>query len=74
MAAADGGVLRETGDEEHFQPASDGAAGIGHLVLTHLIPPPLDPAAEKEFEDDVRAGGYAGRVTVGYDLFTLELA
>jgi ribonuclease Z len=49
------------------------AAGVGQLVLTHLIPPPTDPAAEKLFEDDVRSGGYAGPLTVGYDLFTIEL-
>ena len=48
-------------------------AGVGHLVLTHLIPPPTDPAAEQAFADDVRAGGYTGRVTVGHDLLTVEL-
>ena len=37
------------------------AAGVGHLVLTHLIPPPTDPAAEQAFADDVREGGYTGR-------------
>jgi len=25
------------------------------------------------FEDDVRKGGYTGPLTVGYDLFTIEL-
>ena len=49
------------------------AAGVRHLVLTHLIPPPADPAVEKMFEDDVRNGGYTGLLTVGYDLFTVEL-
>ena len=49
------------------------AAGVRHLVLTHLIPPPADPASEKLFEDDVRQGGYTGPVTVGFDLFTVEL-
>ena len=32
------------------------AAGVGHLVLTHLIPPPPDAAAEQAFADDVRRG------------------
>jgi ribonuclease Z len=50
------------------------AAGVRHLVLTHLIPPPADAAAAKMFEGDVREGGYTGPVTVGYDLFTIELS
>jgi ribonuclease Z len=50
------------------------AAGIKHLVLTHLIPPPADPAAEQAFADDVREGGYTGPLTVGHDLFTVELS
>jgi ribonuclease Z len=49
------------------------AAGVGHLVLTHLIPPPTDAASEQAFADDVRDGGYTGVLTVGYDLFTLEV-
>jgi ribonuclease Z len=49
------------------------AAGGGRLVLTHLIPPPLDAAGEQAFADDVREGGYTGPLTVGYDLFTIEL-
>jgi ribonuclease Z len=49
------------------------AAGIGHLVLTHLIPPPADREAEQAFADDVRAGGYTGPVTVGEDLTTITL-
>lgn len=53
--------------------AMAGAAGVRHLVLTHLIPPPADPDAEKPFEADVRLGGYTGPLTVGYDLFTVEL-
>lgn len=49
------------------------AAGVGHLVLTHLIPPPLDDASAVAFADDVRRGGYAGPITVGHDLFTIEI-
>lgn len=50
------------------------AAGVGHLVLTHLIPPPPDDAAVDAFADDVREGGYSGRLTVGHDLFTIEIS
>jgi ribonuclease Z len=49
------------------------AAGVGHLVLTHLIPPPADPAAEQTFADDVRQGGYTGKLTVGHDLLTVGI-
>jgi ribonuclease Z len=48
-------------------------AGVGHLVLTHLIPPPAGPDDEEAFAADVRTGGYAGRLTVGRDLTTVEL-
>jgi ribonuclease Z len=48
-------------------------AGVAHLVLTHLIPSPTDPAGEQAFADDVREGGFTGRLTVGHDLFTVEL-
>jgi ribonuclease Z len=43
-------------------------AGVRHLVLTHLIPPPADTASAALFEADVRSGGYSGEVTVGEDL------
>ncbi|HKY16682.1 MAG TPA: MBL fold metallo-hydrolase [Microthrixaceae bacterium] len=49
------------------------SAGVGHLVLTHLIPPPSDRASEQEFADDVREGGFTGPLTVGHDLFTTEI-
>lgn len=48
-------------------------AGVGHLVLTHLIPPPADEAAAAAFETDVRDGGYTGRVTVGTDLLRVDI-
>jgi ribonuclease Z len=48
-------------------------AGIGHLVLTHLIPAPTDAAGERAFAQDVREGGFSGPLTVGYDLFTIEI-
>ena len=49
------------------------AAAIGHLVLTHLAPPPTDQEGEQAFADDVRRGGYTGPLTVGHDLFTIEV-
>lgn len=48
-------------------------AGVPHLVLTHLIPPPDAPADRAAFEQDVRAGGYRGRVTVGEDLAVIPV-
>lgn len=45
-------------------------AGVRHLVLTHLIPAPDTADEEQAFEQDVRAGGYTGPVTVGRDLMT----
>jgi len=41
---------------------------VPHLVLTHLIPQLGDPGDAVQFEDDVRRGGFTGRVTVGTDL------
>jgi ribonuclease Z len=49
-------------------------AGVRHLVLTHLIPPPSSPNEEQGFERDVRRGGYTGSVTVGRDLMTFTVA
>jgi ribonuclease Z len=48
-------------------------AGVGHLVLTHLIPPPATPADEAAFATNVREGGYTGLLTVGHDLLTVDL-
>jgi len=48
-------------------------AGVANLVLTHLIPPPTDDAQVASFASDVRSGGYDGPLTVGYDLFTVEV-
>lgn len=43
-------------------------SGIPHVVLTHLIPQPDSPEAEAAFIEDLRVGGYGGRVTVARDL------
>jgi ribonuclease Z len=48
-------------------------AGVAHLVLTHLIPPPESDAQVASFASDVRSGGYDGPLTVGHDLFTVEV-
>lgn len=47
--------------------------GVKHLVLTHLIPQPKDDEDAKKFENDVREGGFTGRVTVGHDLLRVTL-
>jgi ribonuclease Z len=48
-------------------------AGVQHLLLTHLIPPPRSEEDEAAFVADVRSGGYTGRVTVGRDLLEVVL-
>ena len=48
-------------------------AGVAHVVLTHLIPPPVTDADEALYVDDVRSGGYQGQVSVGRDLMTVTL-
>ncbi len=44
-------------------------AGIGHLVLTHFIPPPTD--GYEPFVDEVRRGGFTGDLVAGPDLTTV---
>jgi ribonuclease Z len=48
-------------------------AGVPHVVLTHLIPAPNNDDDESAFANDVRQGGYTGRLTVGRDLMTFRL-
>jgi ribonuclease Z len=48
-------------------------AGIGTLVLTHLIPPVARPGDRALYEADVRSGGFAGTVIVADDLDTVTL-
>ena len=47
-------------------------AGVKHVLLTHLIPPPSSEVESLAFEADVRAGGFNGLVTVGNDLTTMS--
>lgn len=49
------------------------AAGVGHLVLTHLLPAPLTPEDEDAYVADIRQGGYDGPVTVAKDLDTVKV-
>lgn len=44
-------------------------AGVGRLVLTHLIPPPVD--GYEPFVEEVRRGGFAGELVAGPDLTTV---
>ncbi|MCE2532164.1 MAG: MBL fold metallo-hydrolase [Acidimicrobiia bacterium] len=48
-------------------------AGVGQLVLTHLMPAPRGSDDEAELVEAIRAGGYAGRVTVASDLHTARV-
>ena len=43
------------------------------LVLTHLIPEPVSEEDRQGFADDVRRGGYTGRVIVADDLTTVMM-
>ncbi len=43
------------------------------LVLTHLIPEPVSEEDRQGFADDVRRGGYTGRVIVADDLTTIMM-
>jgi ribonuclease Z len=72
LSAAIAGTVFEKIFDYHADTVALGAmaerAGVRHLVLTHLIPPPDRPEDADAFAADVRAGGYTGRVTVGTDL------
>ncbi len=48
-------------------------AGVATLVLTHLLPQPHTPAAEGDYRDAARAGGFTGDVIVARDLTTVAL-
>lgn len=49
------------------------SAAVGHLVLTHLLPPPANAADEEAFATEARAGGYEGAVTIAQDLGVLNI-
>lgn len=48
-------------------------AGVGSLLLTHLIPPPASEMDRADFVDDIRRAGYAGPVIVADDLSHIEI-
>jgi ribonuclease Z len=77
MAALIAGTVYETIFDYHADTVPLGAmaarAGVPHVVLTHLIPPPAEPDDAAAFAQDLRAGGYEGRVTVGEDLTRITL-
>lgn len=49
-------------------------AGVGALVLTHLEPAPLTESDTTAFAEEVRRGGFTGRLVVGEDLTTVPVA
>jgi len=77
MAPLIAGTTFETIFSYHADTVALGAmaerAGVPHVVLTHLIPPPDTPADADAFANDLRDGGYRGEVTVGEDLLRIEL-
>jgi ribonuclease Z len=77
MAARIAGTVYETIFSYHADTVALGGlaarAGVPHVVLTHLIPPPDKPADAAAFERDLREGGYTGQVTVGEDLTRVDL-
>ena len=65
MAPLIAGTVFETIFSYHADTVALGAmaarAGVPHVVLTHLIPPPDAPDDAERFAEDLRAGGYGGR-------------
>lgn len=49
-------------------------AGVGTLMLTHLIPPPQGPADKVSFVNEIKRAGYHGPVVVADDLDTISIA
>lgn len=47
--------------------------GVRTLMLTHLLPPPVDERDLAAFVADARAGGFEGEVVIGPDLTSVEL-
>lgn len=72
MSAAIAGTPFENIFDYHADTVALGAmaaaAGVRHLVLTHLIPQPSTDEQVERFATDVRTGGFAGMLTVGRDL------
>jgi ribonuclease Z len=77
MAPLIAGTAFETIFSYHADTVALGAmaarAGVPHVVLTHLIPPPDRPADREAFAGDLRDGGFGGEITVGEDLTSVTL-
>jgi ribonuclease Z len=77
MAPLIAGTVFETIFSYHADTIELGAmadrAGVPHVVLTHLIPPPENAHDVEAFAQDLRDGGYDGQITVGQDLTTIVL-
>jgi ribonuclease Z len=77
LALAFAGTMIEKVTSYHADTVSLGSmaerAGVGHLMLTHLMPQPFGADDEVAFEADVRRGGYSGPLTVGRDLASVTL-
>jgi ribonuclease Z len=48
-------------------------ANVGTLVLTHLLPVPETAADKEAFAEDVRSGGFTGRLVVADDLDVIAI-
>lgn len=46
---------------------------VPHLIVTHMIPSPMNDAETKLFAEAVRGAGFAGELTIADDLFTAAL-
>ncbi len=77
LAGVIAGTTYETIFSYHADTVALGAmaarAAVPHVVLTHLIPPPDRPGDAAAFAQDLRDGGYEGRVTVGEDLTSVTV-
>ena len=77
LAPVIAGTVFETIFSYHADAVELGAmterASVPLVVVTHLIPPPEAPADGERFAQDLRKGGYQGRITVGEDLTTVTL-
>jgi len=47
--------------------------GVPKLILTHLIPAPVNEAEVQGYIDEVRSGGYEGELIVADDLYTTQV-
>jgi ribonuclease Z len=50
-----------------------GRLGVPELIITHMVPSPQTPEAIDTFERAIRAGGYAGNLTIADDLHTATI-